>query len=224
VEVLAREAGVRPGAAVADVGSGTGILTRLLLDAGYRVLAVEPDAAMRAEAERALTERPGFASVPGSAEATGLADRSLDAVVAAQAFHWFDRARARAEFDRVLRPGGPVLLVWNVRHDAASPFMEGYAAVVRRHAVDPLALTRKDDREGVAAFFGAAGYREWTFTHANDLELEGLIGRAASASYMPAAADPRRAALEADLASLFASHAREGRVAFEYRTHVYLGR
>jgi SAM-dependent methyltransferase len=87
----------------------------MLLDAGYRVFAIEPNEAMRAPAEKALGQRQGFVSVDARAEATGLAPRSVDAVIAAQAFHWFDPPRARAEFERILRPGGPILLVWNER-------------------------------------------------------------------------------------------------------------
>jgi SAM-dependent methyltransferase len=221
LDVLSRECGVAPGASLADVGSGTGILTRMLLDAGYRVSAVEPNDAMRAEAEQALASRPGFVSVPGRAEATGLPDGSVDAVVVAQAFHWFDREAARAEFDRILRPGGRVLLVWNVRRIAGSAFMEGYGEVVRRHAVDPIGLTRRDDARSIAAFFGSRRFHERVFPHVDRLDREGLVGRATSASYMPIEGDLRRPALLADLEALFAACAHDGRVAFEYDTHVY---
>jgi SAM-dependent methyltransferase len=223
VEVLAREAGLRPGAALADVGSGTGILTEALLDAGYAVFAVEPNEAMRAAAEGRLGGRAGFVSVAGRAEATGLAARSVDAVVAAQAFHWFEPVAARAELARILRPGGAILLVWNVRRSDASALMRGYHDMIRRFAIDPVGLTRHDERATIAAFFGAGGFRELVFPHTDVLDRAALAGRASSASYLPGDGHARRAAMLAELDALFDTCAEEGFVRFEFDTHVYLG-
>jgi len=223
VEVLSREAHLEPGGVVADVGSGTGILTQALVAAGYRVFAVEPNDAMREAAERALGGRRGFASVSGRAEATGLASRSVDAVVAAQAFHWFDPALAREEFERILRPGGVILLVWNVRRSDASPLMRGYHDIVRRFAIDPVGLTRHDDRETIAAFFGPSGFRERVFPHADELDRAALLGRASSASYLPGDGHPHRGAMLAELDSLFDACEEDGGVRFEFDTHVYFG-
>ncbi len=106
VTLLEDECGLRAGSVVADLGSGTGILAAMLLARGCRVFGVEPNADMRAEGARALAAQEGFVSVDGRAEATTLPDASVDLVTAAQAFHWFDRPRARAEFARILKPGG----------------------------------------------------------------------------------------------------------------------
>ena len=112
---LRDECGLSPGSTVADVGSGTGILTELFLANGNHVYAVEPNEAMRQAAELSLAHYPGFTSVDGRAEATTLADDSVDFVTAGQAFHWFDAAASRVEFNRILRPGGYTALVWNAR-------------------------------------------------------------------------------------------------------------
>jgi len=116
---LAAERGLPPGAHVADMGCGTGLLARSFLDAGCRVTGVEPSDPMRTQAGLQLGVRPGFACRAGTAEASGLPDACVHAVVAGQAFHWFDVERARAEFARVLRPGGWVALIWNDRSDPA---------------------------------------------------------------------------------------------------------
>src|SRR5438445_9767149 len=116
VRTLEREIGIHPSKTrVVDVGSGTGISADLFLREGYAVVGVEPNAAMRIAAEQLLASSARFQSIEGSAEATTLSDASVDLVVAAQAFHWFDRIAAGLEMQRILAPGGAVALVWNDR-------------------------------------------------------------------------------------------------------------
>src|SRR5690606_18543158 len=112
--------GIGAGLAVADVGAGTGISTRMWREAGHEVVAVEPNAAMREAGAAAFAGDPRVRWVAGSAEATTLADASVDVVSAAQAFHWFDPATTRAEGTRILRPGGLAVLLWNLRAVARS--------------------------------------------------------------------------------------------------------
>ena len=140
VRLLETECALGPGKSVADVGSGTGILTRDLLETGATVYAVEPNAAMREAAEAALEplsppgERgrgEGFVSLAATAEATTLPDAAVDLVIAAQAFHWFDRDAARQEFSRILREPRWVALVWNERAESGTPFLEGYETLLR---------------------------------------------------------------------------------------------
>ncbi len=223
LDVLSQDAGVAAGGTIADVGSGTGILTAMLLDAGYRVFAIEPNAAMRAPAEAALGRRHGFVSIDGRAEATGLDARSVDAVIAAQAFHWFDPPRARAEFERILRPGGAIVLVWNERNHDASPVMHGYQEIVRRFSIDPIGLKPHDDRGVIAAFYGPSGFKERVLSYADVLDREALLGRASSASYLPGADHPDRAAMMSELSALFDRCQERGTVRFEFETHVYWG-
>jgi SAM-dependent methyltransferase len=207
---------------VADVGSGTGIFSRLLVENGNRVDAVEPNDAMRAEAEAALGARSNFTGVDGTAEATTLADRAYDLVTAAQAFHWFDVAAARREFCRILKPGGWALVVFNSRRDGASPFMQAYDDLLRSHAVD---YERVDHRlvydSGLRDFFGE--YREWRWNFSVFHDCEGVLGLSASSSYAPAPDHPRHDEFYRALRSLFDAHARGGQVEMLYETEAFLG-
>src|SRR5581483_8140336 len=131
---LMRQCGLRAGDAAADIGSGTGLFTRELLRQGLRVEGVEPNAPMRAAGDEFLAEfGEAFHSREGTAEATGLADHSVGLVTAAQAFHWFRPEPTRAEFARILAPGGQVALIWNVRRED-TPFLRGYEALLQAHA------------------------------------------------------------------------------------------
>ncbi len=115
IDLIRETAGLREGSPAADLGSGTGILTRLLLDAGWEVFAVEPNAPMRAAAEEELGAEARFHSIDAPAEATGLPAGSVQAITCAQAFHWFDREAAQAEFARILKPEGWAFIIWNER-------------------------------------------------------------------------------------------------------------
>jgi SAM-dependent methyltransferase len=223
-EFLRERVGLRPGSIVADVGSGTGIFCEPLLDLGCAVSGVEPNEAMRREAERALGPRyPSFHSVAGTAEATTLSDHSVDLVVAAQAFHWFDPAGASAECVRILRPGAPAAMVWNKRSTDTSPFLRDYEALLNEFGTDYSAV-RHDRQEParLAQFFGH-GYERVEFPNEQRLDLAGLRGRLMSSSYTPAAGDPRRAPMLAALDAVFDRHQRAGAVTIDYETELYLG-
>jgi SAM-dependent methyltransferase len=222
--VLVAEAGLTADWVVADVGAGTGLSTRLFLGNGNRVVAVEPNAEMRAAVEWLLGGVPGFRSVAGTAEATGLRESSVDLVVCAQAFHWFDPARTRAEFLRILKPGGWVALIWNTRRTAAAPFMGEYEALLERYGTD-YGRVRHDrlPSDLLERFFGGP-FRRLVVPHAQNLDRDGLRGRLLSSSYTPAEGDPARDALLRAADEMFARHARNGRVRLEYDTEIHLGR
>ncbi|HEX8802631.1 MAG TPA: class I SAM-dependent methyltransferase, partial [Acidimicrobiales bacterium] len=125
VALVVGRGGIGPGRRVLDLAAGTGKMTRLLLPTGADVVAVEPVAGMRAALERLAAASPGLEVLDGTAENLPLPDGSVDAVTVAQAFHWFDPPVALAEMRRVLRPGGHLFLVWNVRdreHDWVRTF------------------------------------------------------------------------------------------------------
>jgi SAM-dependent methyltransferase len=206
---------------VADFGSGTGILTRLLLQSGADVIGVEPNDGMRAAAELALAGDPCFRSVKGCAEASTLASGSVDLWVAGQAFHWFDVAGARGEALRVLRPGGFAALLWNEHPSAGSPFLADYEALVRRHAPEyEEVVGSRADETRMHEFFG--GPMEMaTFPNQQRFTSEGLRGRLMSSSYAPEAGDPQHEALLAGLRQVFERHAHAGTVVFPYVTLVY---
>jgi len=225
VEELQRRNVLRAGQVVVDLGSGTGIFTEVMLQAGHAVLAVEPNAAMRGAAEARLGGVPGFASIAGSAEATGLPEACADLATVAQAFHWFDAVAVRRELVRVLRPVRPVVMLWNVRDPSRSPFLHGYEELVRRHA-PAHALSghaRVRDSGALAAFFGPGGFARFQVEHAHDLSLEGVRGRLLSSSYAPRPGHPAHPAMMAELEELFQAHAVRGRVLMTYRTEVYFG-
>jgi len=208
------------------VGSGTGIFARGLLEAGQgaRVVGVEPNAAMRAAAEKALAGYPLFESVDASAEATGLPDAMADLVVAAQAFHWFDALRARTEFARVLRASGLVALVWNQRRDSA--LNRAYLEMLERFAPD-YALVRESERSSedkMRAFFAPVAPRSATFDNEQRLDAGGFRGRLLSSSYAPPAGHPLHEPILARTAEIFREHSRGGLVTIAYDTIVWYGR
>jgi SAM-dependent methyltransferase len=225
VEALRADLGLQPSHVVADVGSGTGILSRLLVANGNVVYGVEPNREMAAVAETDLAPTGRFHSIDGRAEATTLADGSVDLITAGQAFHWFKVPESRAEFRRILRPGGGVALVWNLRRLDSTPFLRDYEAFLRRWSNDYEEVSEKYAREeSLRGLFGEGGWRERRFDSAQHFDLEGLRGRLLSSSYTPREGDPRRAAMLAALPAVFEAHARDGRVAFEYDTRMFLGR
>lgn len=224
LDVLREETGLAPEHVVADVGSGTGISARLFLDAGNRVHAVEPNAAMRAAAVAALGAHPRFRSVDGAAEATTLPDASVDYVVAAQAYHWFDPPAVRREWLRILRPGGWMVLLWNARRTDTTPFLRAFEALLREHGTDYAAVSHdKVTPERIAMALGP-DVRRRDVPNEQVFDLEGLKGRVLSSSYVPNEGQPGYGPMMEALERLFRAHAVDGRVRFEYDTQVFWGR
>ena len=223
---LMTECALRPGDAVADIGCGTGLFTRELLLRGLSVRGVEPNAPMRQAGEQYLAEfGAAFSAHDGTAEASGLAAGSVRLVTAAQAFHWFRPAPTRAEFARLLAPGGHAALIWNVRRED-TPFLRGYEALLRRHAPEYASsgVPAQADMAVIRPFFSPFDLVEHTIPYAQNFDLEGLRGRLLSSSYAPAAGTPGHAPMLAALERLFDTHQRDGRVAFEYDTRAFVGR
>jgi SAM-dependent methyltransferase len=226
IDLLERECGLTREWAVADVGSGPGNLSRLFLEHGNRVLGVEPNREMREAGERLLPDHPGFVSVDGAAEATGLPDGSVDLVAAGQAFHWFDQGRARLEFRRILRPPRWVALVWNERRVGGAPFQEAYERLLVRYGTDYARARHRDAADAAAldGFFGPGGYGRASFENVQMFDFEGLRGRLLSSSYAPLPGQPGHAEMLAELRKIFEEYEEDGRIAFEYDTTVYYGR
>jgi len=224
LELLRVRCGLAATATVADIGSGTGILTELLLETGAQVFAVEPNKEMREAAERLLSDYGRFRSVNGTAEATTLPEASVDLVTASQAFHWFHVPKTHRELVRVLKPRGWVVLIWNERPPAAGAFLDEYDNLLRRHAADYERVTRMRADEGkIREFFGR---RPQTAVFANQqvLDFAGLQGRLMSSSYAPEPGHPEHEPMIAGLRALFERHNRAGKVVFPYRTLVYYDR
>lgn len=216
--------GVPHDAVVADIGAGTGISSKMFLDAGHRVLAVEPNGPMREAALAWLGEHTRFSVTPGRAEATELPDRSVDLVASARAFHWFDQEAVKPEWRRISRPGALVAVFWNSRRLEGTPFLEGFEALLRRFGTDYSSVSeRYGDDEHMTRWFGA-GFRGATrLPHSQTLDLPALRGRLASSSYAPREGDPRHVPMMAALDALFAETSREGVVHFDYDTRIFCG-
>jgi SAM-dependent methyltransferase len=224
IDILREKCGLSPAWRIADVGSGTGILTELFLNNGNPVYAVEPNGPMRAAAEQLLGGDANFTSVDGTAEKTTLGDASVDMVTAGQAFHWFDQGLAKQEFRRILKPGGWVVLVWNDRRLDATPFMTAYGQLLLEYTTD---FTRVDHRQidavVLSEFFAPGGFEACTCDNRQVFDFEGLSGRLLSSSYAPEPGDPRHEPMMAELSRIFELYQSGGQVVFEYDTQVYLG-
>jgi SAM-dependent methyltransferase len=216
---------VSPGALVADVGSGTGILTQRLLAHGYVVCAVEPNEPMRREADRLLSAYRAFHSVNGRAEATGLPNQSVDLITCAQAFHWFDPEKTRSEFCRILKPGGLTAIIWNERQDKDSDVGREYNDLLERMVPDYRRVDhRRIKAEEIRAFFAPNEVKLVTFRNYQDLDREGFQGRLISSSYVPNVGQPGHQEIAEAADRIFTKHRVGGKVRIDYETKVHLGR
>ena len=205
VAAVAEQLGLAPGARLADVGAGTGKLTRALLAAGFDVVAVEPLAGLR---ERLLRELPGAEALDAAAEALPLPDASLDAIVCANAFHWFDAPRAVAEFARVIRPGGGLALLWHdgVEDDESAPWSADLHRVIADRRPEHPAYTGDQGREAVAdhAAFGPMTLTEIRSSYATDPRR--IVAHVASISWVGSLPPAERAATLNAVAAVLERH------------------
>jgi len=210
---------------IADIGSGTGLLSLVFLENGNRVFGVEPNAEMRAAGEAFLKRYPRFTSVAGSAEATTLPDESVDFVAAAQAFHWFEKEPTRREFRRILKPGGRVVILWNERLLEETPFLREYEELLRRFGTDYARVHESYPRsEQMLEFFGKNEFTSHALPNGQEFDCAGLSGRLRSSSYAPSAEHPQFEPMMEELRRIFEAHQVDGKVRMEYRTRVYTGR
>ncbi|MFA5058365.1 MAG: class I SAM-dependent methyltransferase [Opitutaceae bacterium] len=223
LEILRAGVDLTPQMTIADIGSGTGISAGLFLGHGNPVFAVEPNREMRAAAEQLLHACPGFRSVNGTAEATTLPDATVDCIVAAQAFHWFEAERTRAEFRRILRPGGWVVLLWNTRLKDATPFLRAYEELLQKYGTDYAQVQHERIDAAALGRFYAPGFQQRVLPNAQSFDYAGLRGRLLSSSYAPGPGDPRHEPMLAALQKTFQQHQQGGRVRFEYETEIYYG-
>jgi ubiquinone/menaquinone biosynthesis C-methylase UbiE len=221
---LVEACGLSPTWAIADIGSGTGILSKLFLDNGNVVYAVEPNDEMRTAAERLLAAFPNFKSVRGQAEQTTLDDRSINCITVGQAFHWFDPVKAKTEFTRVLQPRGWVVLVWNDRKVDASPFLSRYERLLETYTTEYKAVKHRNvSAEDIRRFYSPGLVHPLKFENVQAFDFEGLCGRMLSSSYVPNANQPGCQEMLSALRDLFDSYQVEGKVNIEYKTVLYFG-
>jgi ubiquinone/menaquinone biosynthesis C-methylase UbiE len=223
LDLLKTQCGLTEASVIADIASGTGIFTRMLLGNGNRVLGVEPNAEMRHAAEEFLLSHSNFTSVAGSAEATTLADHSVDFVTAAQAAHWFDREKARREFIRIGKPGAWTVLLWNERRTDSTAFLTSYEKLLVEYGTDYQDVRSERTTEQIETFFSPAQFQVRTFDYQQEFDYPALEGRLLSSSYTPQAGDPGYAPMLRELRRIFDQYRVNDRVAFEYDTRVYYG-
>jgi len=224
LDALKAECKLMPGHRVADIASGTGLWSRLLLENGNPVFGVEPNAEMREAGARLMATFPNFTSVSGTAEATTLAAQSVDFVTAAQAAHWFDRRPARREFTRILKPGGWLVLLWNERLTHSTEFLREYEDLLLTYGTDYEDVRHERTTEAVNEFFDPAPFQEREFEMRQEFDYAGVEGRLLSSSYAPGPEHPQHAPMLRELRRIFDARAVQDRVAFEYKTRLYFGR
>jgi len=217
------EMNLQTASVIADIGAGTGISAKLFLENDNAVFGVEPNELMRVAAENFLQDFPNFRSINGTAENTTLSDKSVDFVIAAQAFHWFDETKTRSEFKRVLKDNGFVALIWNERQLDSNEFLRDYEKLLNEFGTD-YQKVRHDNitKESLREFF-QTNFRQEIFNNSQSLDFNGLKGRILSSSYMPSVENERYSEMLIKLKSLFTEHAENGRIKVLYDTKVFYG-
>ena len=212
---------------IADVGYGTGLFTKLLLEIGYQVCGVEPNKEMREAGEQYLKGYRNFTSFEGTAENTGLADRSVDLIIAAQAFHWFKPEETKREFRRILNSRSIVCFVWNDRETESSDFLREYEDLLKKFGTDYLQVNHRhlsgEGNDEIKIFF-ERDFHQAKFKNSQNFDWQGLKGRLLSSSYAPNEGHPRFAEMIDELRNLYERHQRNSQVKIDYTTQVFSGR
>lgn len=221
IQFLTENCGLTRESIIADIGCGTGISSQLFLENGNRVIGVEPNAAMRDAAVKFLVKFPWFIPIDGTSDNTTLADASVDMVIAAQAFHWFNPVTTRSEFHRILKPGGHIVLIWNERQLDTTPFLVEYEAFLLKYAHDYGSVRHENIHVKELSDFFQLEYGAATFKNQQIFDFEGIKGRMLSASYMPNETDAVFEEMAKELQALFAKHAENGKIKVFYDTKVY---
>jgi SAM-dependent methyltransferase len=225
VDLLRRECALNSGSTIADIAAGTGILTELLLAEGFTVTAIEPNEEMRAACAALKPQYPKLKILAGTAEATGLPNHSIDLITVAQAMHWFDLDKTRAEFVRILRPGGWCAILYNHRRRSGDAFHDGYEQLLINYGVDYREVQRQHiPEEKIAAFFAPSEMKRVVVLNPQTFDFEALEGRILSSSYMPQSGHPRFEAMRAATERLFSENERNGKVTLQQDCLVSYGR
>lgn len=221
IKLLKNDCGLTASSVIADIAFGTGIFTKLLLENGNRVFGVEPNADMRKAGEEFLGSFPDFTSVAGTAEATTLPSHRVDIATAAQAAHWFDLKKARAEFMRIINPGGWSVLLWNERSVASTPFLREYEQLILRFGTDYKEVRHERTTDTIHEFFAPTSFQARVFDNHQKIDYAGLEGRLLSSSYTPSPDHPNYRPMLDELRRIFDTHQAGGEVVLEYKTRVY---
>jgi ubiquinone/menaquinone biosynthesis C-methylase UbiE len=224
IGVLQQECSLTRDHVVADIASGTGLFTRLLLENGNQVFGVEPNPDMRRAGEEFLSAYQNFHSVDATAEATTLPNNGIDLITSAQAAHWFKPERAIQEFQRISKPGAFTVIIFNDRLVKGDAFADDYENLVVKYGTDYSAVQRLGKIFEGHEFFSPYRCEKRTLPNHQDLNYAALEGRLLSSSYAPQRGDPGFAPMLDDLRQLFEKHQRNGIVRMHYDTNIYFGR
>lgn len=224
LDLFRDEMNLQTHSAIADIGSGTGISSKIFLENGNSVYGVEPNAIMREAAEEFLKDFPRFTSIDGTSENSNLPDNSVDFVIAAQAFHWFDKEKTRPEFKRILRENGFVALIWNERQLDTNEFLIDYENLLKKFGSDYEKVRHDNLDEKMFRDFFQTEFQSRTFLNVQTLDFQGLKGRILSSSYMPSETDALFSPMINELKLLFENHAEKGKIQVLYNTNIFFTR
>ncbi len=207
---------------VADIGSGTGILSELLVNSVNCLYAVEPNKEMRSAAEKILGKYKNYFSVDASAEETALKNNSVDFITVAQAFHWFNRDSALSEFRRILKKSGKLVLIWHNRINN-TPFLQGYEDLLLKYGTDYREINHQNltDKELENCF--VKDYKKTVFDNFQKFDLEGIKGRLFSSSYTPSPGETGYDELVTGIEELYKKYNVNGYIMFNYNTEMFSG-
>lgn len=223
IEYLYTEGGYSRESVIAEIGSKTGAFTRLLLERGSRVVAIEPDDLLRIAAERLLSDEfQRFVSIKGTASNTTLCDASIHHIVCAHPIHWKDLKECRSEFFRILKPAGSVTIIWNSTMVGADAFTKEYERLVQSHLAhgERTSLHRLELQE-LADFFGTPKHHFISVPNHQILDLEGVKGRLLADEDFLELGEEERNAMMKELHSLFDRYSQSGKVVLCYETEAY---
>lgn len=226
VEFLYSNDFINSNSIIADIGSGTGRFTRLLLEKGNKVYGVERNDEMRAKAEQLLSQYSNFISIRGSAEETVLTDNTIDLITAAQAFHWFNKEKCLSEFKRIIKKNGKVLILWDDFLTNYNNFSIEYGKVLNKYRIVELGQMEKrfTRTEMISDFFRNNKYETLSFTHEIYQNFNSIKGGALSASFTPKPDEVNYKPFLLELQEVFEKFQSEGKVLTAFQTICYLGK
>lgn len=226
IEILTKQCGLTPNKVIVDIGMGTGIFSQLLLENGNTVIGIEPNHDMLQQAKYLLEHYPTIKFIHASAEKTTLVDHTIDIITSAQAFHWFERAKTKHEFKRILKPNGWVILIWNLRNNDASAFMRGYEELLQNYGTDYKQVAAENvTDQTIIDFFHPNPVIISSLPNEQIVDWEHFKGRLLSTSYIPHDEDePNFQSMLIAAKKLFDQHQQGEQVKFCYDTKIYFGK
>ena len=225
IKVLENELNFKKDFILADIGSGTGILSKLFLDYGNQVFCVEPNNEMRSAADNILSEYANYQSINGTAEETTLETDSIDLIVAGQSYHWFNNSKAKKEFKRILKPNLSTVLIWNSRKKDNNEFSSEYESLINNFSIDYKQVGHYNINDhDLNSFFNKEGYKKVVLENHQILDYDGLKGRLFSSSYMPNQNEKIAKTIMVKLKEIYNHHQKDGTISIDYNTEIFIGK